>query len=256
MKIYGYARVSTRKQNIERQIRNIDEYVRSLPEAQNGTVGAVCVTDEYTGTKLDRPGWSKLYNVVQPGDMIIFDEVSRMSRNADEGFAIYEELYQKGVELVFLKEHHIDTATYKAATEKQIHAAVDSGNAATDNLINSIFEALNRYTLELVRQQIRLAFERSEEEVQFLRKRTREGIETARMNGEQIGQKAGTKLTTKKSIAAKLKILKHSQDFGGSLNDSDCITLTGLSRNTFYKYKRELKEDNSFNPLAKPLKRA
>ena len=242
MKIYGYARVSTPKQNIERQIRNINDYVKSLPEAQNGAVGALCVTDEYTGTRLDRPGWTKLYNVVQPGDTIIFDEVSRMSRNAEEGFAIYEELFQKGVELVFLKEHHIDTATYKAATEKQIHAAVDSGNAATDNLINSIFEALNRYTLELVRQQIKLAFERSEEEVQFMRNRTREGIETARLNGEQIGQKAGAKLTTKKSIAAKETIRKHSQYFGGGLNDADCMKLAGLSRNTFYKYKRELKE--------------
>lgn len=49
-------------------------------------------------------------------------------------------------------------------------------------------------------------------------------------------------LVTKKSKAAKEIIRKHSKDFNGSLNDVDVMKLTGLSRNTFYKYKRELKE--------------
>ena len=46
-------------------------------------------------------------------------------------------------------------------------------------------------------------FEQSEKEVQDLHRRTAEGIETARLRGKQIGQKQGTKLTTKKSIEAK-----------------------------------------------------
>ena len=49
-------------------------------------------------------------------------------------------------------------------------------------------------------------------------------------------------LVTKKSKAAKEIIRKHSKDFNGSMNDVDVMKLTGLSRNTFYKYKRELKE--------------
>ena len=43
--------------------------------------------------------------------MIIFDSESRMSRNAEEGFNLYEELYLKGVTLVFIKEPHINTDT-------------------------------------------------------------------------------------------------------------------------------------------------
>lgn len=57
-------------------------------------------------TKQDRPEWNKLYKKAKAGDTIIFDSVSRMSRNADEGFCLYEELYNKGIELVFLKEPH------------------------------------------------------------------------------------------------------------------------------------------------------
>lgn len=49
-----------------------------------------------------------LLNKVKPGDTIIFDEVSRMSRNADDGFSLYMELVSKGISLVFRKEWHID----------------------------------------------------------------------------------------------------------------------------------------------------
>ena len=96
--------------------------------------------------------------------------------------------------------------------------------------------------MALAKEQIRIAFDQADKAVEGLRQRTREGIETARLNSKQIGQKKGIKLTTKKSIAAKEVILKHSSAFGGTLKDIDVMKLTGLSKNTFYKYKKELKE--------------
>lgn len=69
---------------------------------------------------------------------------------------------------------------------------------------------------------------------------TKIGMETARLNGKQIGQVAGKKLHTKKSDIVKEVILKHSKDFGGSLSDTDCIKLAQVARNTYYKYKAEL----------------
>ena len=104
-----------------------------------------------------------------------------------------------------------------------------------------ILEGVNKYLMALAKEQIRLAFEQSEKEVQDLHQRTKEGIETARLNGKQIGQRRGAKLTTKKSIEAKQQIQRYSKDFDGSLSDVDCLKLTGLARNTYYKYKRELK---------------
>ena len=90
------------------------------------------------------------------------------------------------------------------------------------------------------KEQIRLAFEQAEKEVQDLHQRTAEGIETARLAGKQIGQKPGTRLVTKKSVAAKEIILKHNKAFGGSLNDIETIRQAGITRKTFYKYKKEL----------------
>lgn len=224
MCIYGYCRISTKQQSIERQIRNIKTNYNN----------AVIVTEVYTGTKHDRPEWNKLYKKVKVGDTIIFDSVSRMSRNAEEGFNLYEELYNKGIELVFLKEPHINTNTYKKALQNNV--------ALTGTNVDYILEGVNKYLMALAKEQIRLAFEQSEKEVQDLHQRTKEGIETARLNGKQIGQKQGAKLTTKKSIEAKKQILKHSKDFNGYLSDNECMKLICLARNTFYKYKRELKE--------------
>ena len=166
-----------------------------------------------------------------------------MSRNSKEGCELYEQLFNKGITIEFLKEPHINTEVYKQALQNQIQIKLDTGNIATDKLMNSIIEALNKYTIELAKEQIQIAFNQSEKEVQDLRQRTKEGIITAKLNGKQIGQRKGAKLITKKSIRAKEVILKHSKEFDGTLNDIECMKLTGLTRNTYYKYKRELKEN-------------
>ena len=93
----------------------------------------------------------------------------------------------------------------------------------------------------LAAEQIRLAFAQAQKEVDDLHQRTREGLMTARLNGKQIGQIPGRKLNIKKAAAAKALILKHSRDFNGTLADADCIKLIGIARNTYYKYKRELR---------------
>lgn len=222
-KIYGYVRVSTQKQNLERQIRNIKAV---YPDA-------VIVQDKWTGTEMDRPSWSNLRKHLKAGDTVIFDEVSRMSRDAEEGFATYTELFDHGISLKFLKEPYLDTSVF----ESQIRQAeVNTGKDYLDKGFKIIL-------LGIAEEQIRLAFEKSENEVEYLHQRISEGIETARLNGKQIGQKQGAKLTTKKSVQAKEIIRKHSKDFEGTLNDAEVRKLCGIARGTYYKYKRELKEE-------------
>lgn len=222
---YGYCRISTRQQSIERQKRNIKSQYDD----------AIIVEESYSGTTTNRPEWNKLHKKLKSDDTVIFDSVSRMSRNAEEGFALYEELYNKGIELIFIKEPHINTSTYKQALKQNV--------ALTGTNVDYILEGINKYLLALAKEQIKIAFEQSEKEVRDLHQRTREGIETARLNGKQIGQKQGAKLITKKSIEAKELIKKHSKEFNGTLNDVDCMRLIGLARNTYYKYKREMKDE-------------
>lgn len=222
--IYGYVRISTKKQNIHRQTRNIE---REYPKAK-------IISEVYTGTKIDRQEWQKLIKRVKPGDTIVFDSVSRMSRNAEEGFKCYEELFNRGIELVFLKEPHINTEVFKRVRETTV--------PMTGTTVDLILNGVNQYLMALAKEQIILAFEQSEKEVLDLRQRTVEGLETARLNGKQIGITTGTKLTTKKSQKAKEVILKYHEEFYGTLSDTEVMKLAEVSHNTFYKYKRELKE--------------
>lgn len=230
MCVYGYCRISRKTMNIERQVRNI---LDSYPAAH-------IVKEAYTGTKIEgRKELDKLLKVLKAGDTIIFDSASRMSRNADEAIKLYEQLFNANINLIFLKEPHINSDTYKKALDNQIKIKLDTGSAATDNFIQGIIEALNQYTIELAKDQIRLVFAQAQKEVDDLHARTAEGILTARLNGKQIGLKKGTKLTTKKSIAAKEIIKKYS----GTLKDEEVMKLAGVSRNSYYKYKREIREE-------------
>ena len=191
MTVYGYCRISTNRQSIERQVRNIRQI---YPEA-------IVLKEVYTGTKFQgRKELDKLLKTVQMGDTVIFDSVSRMSRNAEDGFLLYEELYARGIELVFLKEPHINTETYKQALAQ--------GVPTTGTTVDYILEGVNKYLMALAKEQIKLAFEQAEKEVKDLHQRTKEGIETARLNGKQIGQPVGAKLVTKKSLKAKESMRK------------------------------------------------
>lgn len=221
--IYGYCRISTStRQNIERQERNIRA---AYPDA-------VIVKEAYTGTVITRKGLERILSSVKAGDTIVFDSVSRMSRNAEDGFSLYQQLFQNGIELVFLREAHINTSTYKNALQSAV--------PLTGTSVDLILSGVNAYLLELAREQIKLAFAGAQKEVEDLHQRTREGIATARLHGKQIGGKPGVRLVVKKAGPAKEIIQRHSKNFGGSLSDTECAKLAGVSRNTFYKYKREL----------------
>ncbi len=208
--VYGYCRISTRKQSIERQIRNI----------KNEYPNAVIIEEAYTGTSLNRPEWNKLCKRLKENDTVVFDSVIRMSRNASEGFKLYKELFERQICLVFLKERHIDTQAYKEALKGIVSQTFPS---CDDELVNAIMTAVNKFMMNKVEQDIYKAFEQSEKKVDDLRQRTREGIETARLNGRQIGTIKGTTHETKKSKAVKPLIIKYSRDFEGTLTDKDCI---------------------------------
>lgn len=223
---YGYCRISTKKQNIERQVRNI---LRDYPDA-------IIIKEIYTGTKFQgRQELNKLLKRIKENDTIIIDSVSRMSRDAVEGFEMYKSLYEQNINLVFLKEPHINTDTYKKALMNQVQLTGDK--------VDYILKGVNEYLMALAEEQIRLAFGQSEKEVQDLKQRTIEGIETARLHGKTIGRPEGSIIVTKKSIESKKKIKEVNYMFGGMLSNLDTIKLLGISRKTFYKYKKELKQE-------------
>lgn len=223
--VYGYARVSTKRQILERQIRNI---MRLYPDA-------IIVKEQFTATVISRKEFDKLLGLLKRGDKLVFDSVSRMSRNAEEGVLLYKALFRKGIVLEFLNESHINTEVYAAAIRK-CHIPKTGTN------VDILLSAIEEYLMSLAESQIRLAFEQAEKEVKDLQQRTREGILTAKMEGKQIGRIKGNKYVSKKEGPAKEIILKHNKAFGGSLDDKSTMKLAGISAGTFYEYKRQIRE--------------
>lgn len=235
-KVYGYCRISRKEQNIERQERNIRAV---YPDA-------IIRKEAFTGRKIDgRKEFLWILKTAEAGDTIVFDSVSRMSRNAEEGIKVYKSCFDKGINLVFLKEAYINTEIYASKIRQ---SEVTTGKSYLD-------EGLKVILIGLAEEQIKIAFEQAQKEVDDLRQRTREGIETVKKHNEmirlgieegeekQVGQKAGRKLVIKKAAEAKKTIRKHSAEFGGKLTDAETMLLAHVSKPTFYKYKREIRAE-------------
>ncbi len=229
--IYGYCRVSTKHQRIARQITNITEVYPT----------ASIIREFYTGTVQTRPNWNKLMNIIKKEDTIVFDSVSRMSRNALEGYNDYKLLYSMGVNLVFLNEPLINTSVFDSTRNNLLNIDIKTENEAVNCFFKGNIELINNFLMALAEEQIKATFNQSEKEVSDLHSRISQGIREAKKNGTSIGLTKGSSLTTKKSIDCKSIIKKHSKDFGGSLEDLEVIKLCGCSRNSYYKYKKEIK---------------
>lgn len=226
--IYGYARISTKKQSLERQIENLKNYNQDI----------IIFKEIYTGTKTDeRVIYQRLKNKLMPGDTLVFDSVSRMSRNAGEGVKEYFDLLDKGVNLVFLKEQYINSEVYQE--QAQISEAL---TVEDKDLNDTLIKGLREYLTRLAKKQIKIAFDQSEKEVMDLRKRTSEALQIKKITeGATLGRRPGAKIETKKAKEMKEKIKKMSKDFNGTLKDAEIIEILKIARNSYYKYKKILK---------------
>ena len=173
MTTYAYCRVSTTHQRITRQITNITAIYPS----------ATIIKEFYTGTKQDRPNWNKLIAQIKAGDTIVFDSVSRMSRNSQEGFKDYKMLYELGVNLVFLNEPLINTSVFDSTRKNMLSISIETGNTAVDDFFKGNIQLINNFMMALAEEQIKAAFEQSEKEVTDLHSRISQGIREAKKNG-------------------------------------------------------------------------
>lgn len=234
-KFYGYARCSTKTQKINRQVTNISKSFRE----------AIIYKEYFSGTTQKRPQWKQLLKILQPGNTLIFDSVSRMSRSAIDGYEDYKMLYEKGVKLIFLKEPLINSSVLDESTKRIIDIQFSTKNEAIDKYFSGNIKLINELLLELTKEQIKEAFKQSQQEVDTLKQRIKEGHAESRKNGILPGLKKGRKLVTKASKRIKEVILNHSKNFNGNLKDSETIKLCECARNTYYKYKKLLLTEGS-----------
>lgn len=234
--IVGYARVSTPTQKLDRQIKNLKE---AYPDI-------IIVSEVFTGSTDNRPKWKKLLRQCRSGMVkkLVFDEVSRFSRNAEEAIVEYKELFNLGIELEFLKEPHINSSIYKQALERNIDIDTASMDEETSHLIDTVITGLNDYLMSVAEKQIYLAFEHAQNERELLSKRTSEGIKQAKLMGTKIGRQKGQKIVTKKKKRALRIIRKHYALFGGTLSATQCYQIANITKSTFYRYLEEMRQED------------
>ncbi|MCE5221193.1 MAG: recombinase family protein [Clostridium sp.] len=98
--IFGYARVSTHFQDLEKQILQLQE------------AGCERIFQEkITGTKLERPALQKLLDQLRPEDQITVCDLSRISRSTKDLFKLVDIIEGKGANIKSLKESWMDTTT-------------------------------------------------------------------------------------------------------------------------------------------------
>ena len=123
-----------------------------------------------------------------------------------------------------------------------------SGKASVDKLIQTVLDAITEFQNDETREKIRVAVEQSQKEVDDLHTRIAAGIKATKANNatlpeaerKQIGRISGQKVETKKAKEAKGKIRKMSKDFNGNMTDKEILEILNISRNSYYKYKREM----------------
>ena len=245
-KQYLYIRTSTKKQDLARQ----EELIKLYPDA-------TVIAEKASGKSVEgRTEFQRLLKLVKTGDTIVFDSVSRMSRNATEGAELYEQMYRDGVELVFVHEPQVNTECYRKVLESQIRVSISSGNAAMDICVKKMIDALNEFAVAMAKVQFLQAFQQAETERLHIVSSVKQGLECARAAGKQIGQVQGAKLHIKKKDELKALIRKEHVDFGGRYTTAEFLRIHapeykngkanhehGISKNTFYKYLQELKAE-------------
>ena len=98
--VFGYARVSTQEQNLDRQLDILKE--SGVEEI---------IKEKITGTKFDRPELSRLLDKLRNGDIVLITDLTRLGRSTKDLFSLVEQIERKGANIKSLKESWLDTTT-------------------------------------------------------------------------------------------------------------------------------------------------
>lgn len=156
-KTFGYVRVSTREQNLARQIDNLKKYV---PDERD------IYADKVSGKDLYRPAYQTLRQMVRSGDTLYVHEMARLGRNK-------EDILQ---ELRYYKEKGVIVRILNLPT-----TLVDYSIYGDNKLQKALMNMVNNILIEVLATM-------AEAEREDIHKRQREGISAARKRGMKFGR--------------------------------------------------------------------
>ena len=205
--IYGYHRISTKNQKIDRGIKEITDFCQS-----SGMELHKIYTDEISGKTFDRPKYTILRDdILRTGDVLIVTEVDRLGRDKNSTLEELRHFAAKGIRVMIL----------------EIPTTLQNMTGIDNTLAKMILETINNLLIEMY-----ATFAQAETEKR--QKRQREGIQAMKDRGEW------TKYGRPVRMDIKAFEKQYQTVLSGEFKHRELMKKLGLSESTYYRYVRKL----------------
>ena len=211
-KIFGYARVSSKDQNLDRQIRILKEYVNLEQDI---------LTDKKSGKDTERNNYQKLKAMVRRDDIIVCTELDRFARSKQDIKNELQHFKTQGVKVVFL-----DIPTTK----------IFLSESKSFDQVDDIFDMVNNILIEVIATI-------AEKERKKIRERQLQGIEEAKRNGVRFGRPKKIDLNDLETKKKVLKLIKKIEN--KEMTNREASDVLSISTRYFYTLKSDL--NNNFS---------
>lgn len=215
---YSYMRISTQESTDKQSFNRQDKSLKSYAEGNNIEY-LLNFKDDKSGSTFNRPEWQKLEKLLHEGDTIVFKEISRFTRQAEEGYRKYMELMQKGVNLIF-----IDNMTVSTDYIKNLTRVADEQDLITKTALEGTIKLL-----------LIVELDRVQKEREIIAKRIKQGIEAS---DKKSGRKEGNLDKMSNELKEDIKVFLNDR----SIKQIDLMNKHSISRNTLKKYVQIVKE--------------
>lgn len=209
--IYGYHRVSTEQQHLDRGVAEIEAYC-----AANGLTLEKIFCDKQTGKSFNRPRYTVLKSdVLHPGDTLIVTELDRLGRTKRDTMQEIRQFQDRGIRLMVL----------------ELPTTLMDMTHMDNKLATLMLETINNLMLELYASM-------AEAELEKKQKRQREGIEQMKARGEweRYGRPAAMSYTD--------FAIRYDDVANGHKKPFELMRELGLSKSTFYRYKQQYDQEH------------
>lgn len=217
--IYSYMRISTEEerglQKFTRQENALKKYAK-----ENGIEYLLEFKEDKSGKNFEeRKQWKKLESILQTGDTVVFKDICRFTRNAEQGYKKYMELLEKGIELIFL-----DNQTVSTPYIKQLLNVAKEQNLVAKTSLESTVKLL-----------LIVELDRAQQEREMTVQRIKDGIKAS---DKKSGRPVGKIDKMSKELESDIKKLINDR----SIKYVDLMRKHNISRNTLKKYEAIVRE--------------
>lgn len=208
---YSYKRISTdtERQNFNRQIKSLEKYA-----TDHNIEYVVEFTEEMSAKNFaDRPQFLKLDKILQSGDTVVFKDLSRFTREAENGYKKYMDWINHGINMVFL-----DNPTVSTDYIRQMMQTASKQDIVTKTAMENIIKLL-----------IIVELDRGEKQRLYISKSIKDGIAAS-------NKKSGRKTGQLDKMTPELKHDIKQFQIDRSIKQIDLMKKYNISRNTLKKY--------------------